>query len=126
MRVRKGEAASKGEVWLLLNGLGHIVADVRHLPHDKEDECVIEFILATPVEVDAEAGGDEKSKDVFRLEGSHELSEVRKYSDETKGDDVLVIMPGEKKYAIVPRRQFHETPQTPATTLRSDIAKYIQ
>ena len=88
---------------------------------------MIEFVLATPVEEDVELGGDEKSKSIFRLEGSHELSEaIRKYGDETKGDDVLVIMPDEKKYAIVPRRQFHESARTPAATLRSDIAKYIQ
>jgi hypothetical protein len=103
------------------------VTDARHLPHDREDECVIEFVLATPVEEDVELGGDEKSKNVFRLEGSHDLSEaIRKYGDETKGDDVLVIMPDEKKYAIVPRRRFHETARAPAATLRSDIAKYIQ
>ena len=88
---------------------------------------MIEFVLATPVEDDFELGGDEESKNVFWLEGSHGLWEaIGKYSDETKGDDVLVIMPDEKKYAIVPRRQFHETTQTPAATLRSDIAKYIQ
>ena len=88
---------------------------------------MIELVIARPVEEDVEVGGDEKSKDVFRLEGSHDLSEViKKYSDETKGDDVLVIMPDEKKYAIVPRREFHETTQTPAAILRSDIAKYIQ
>ena len=103
------------------------MTDVRHLPHDREDECVIEFILARPAEEDAELGGGEKSEHVFRLEGSHELSEaIRKYGDETKGDDVLVLMPDEKKYAIVPRRRFHETAQAPAATLRSDIARYIQ
>ena len=44
-------------------------------------------------------------------EGSHELSEaIRKYGDETKGDDVLVIMPGkELSYAVMPRQKFHET-----------------
>ena len=88
---------------------------------------MIEFVLATPVEEDVELGGDEKTENVVRVEGSHELSEaIRKYGDETKGDDVLVILPDEEKYAIVPRRQFHETPQTPTATLRSDIAKYIQ
>ena len=88
---------------------------------------MIEFVLATPVEEDVELGGDEKSKNVFRLEGSHDLSEaIRKYGDETKGDDVLVILPDEQKYAIVPRRQFHESARAPTATLRSDIAKYIQ
>ena len=88
---------------------------------------MIEFVLATPVEEDVELGGDEKSKNVFRVEGSHDLLEaIRKYGDETKGDDVLVIMPDEKKYAIVPRGRFHESARAPAATLRSDIAKYIQ
>ena len=85
---------------------------------------MIEFVLATPVEEDVKLGGNEKSKNIFRVERSHDLSEaIRKYGDETKGDDVLVIMPDEKKYVIVPRRQFHETTHA---TLRSDIAKYIQ
>ena len=88
---------------------------------------MIEFVLATPVEEDAEPGGDEKSKNIFRVEGSHDLSEaIRKYGDETKGDDILVIMPDEQKYDIVPRRQFHESARAPAATLRSDIAKYIR
>ena len=88
---------------------------------------MIEFVLATPVEEDVELGGDEKTENVVRVEGSHELSEaIRKYGDETKGDDVLVILPDEQKYAIVPRRQFHESARVPAATLRSDIAKYIQ
>ena len=110
-----------------MNNLGHIVTHARHLPHDKEDECVIEFVLATPIEEDVELSGDEKPKKVSRVEGSHELWEaIMRYGDETKGDDVLVIMPDEKQYAIVPRRRFHETTQDPAATLRSNITKYIR
>jgi hypothetical protein len=104
----------------MLDNVGHRVMEVRHLPHVKREECVIEFVLATPVEEDAEAGAY-----VFRVEGSHDLSEaVRKYGDETKGDDVLVIMPGENlQYAIMPRQKFHEATKQ---DLRSQAAKYIR
>jgi hypothetical protein len=99
--------------------------EVRHLPHVKREECVIEFVLATPIEEDVEARDDEKSRYVFRVEGSHDLSEaVRKYGDETRGDDVLVIMPGEVvSYAVMPRQKFREAL---GEDLRSQASKYIR
>jgi len=116
---------SKGETHLILGKVGHRVMEVRHPPHDRENKCVIEFVLATPVEKDVEVGGDKKSQPVFRVEGSHDLAEaIRKYSDESKGDDVLVIMPGEKvSYAVVPRQGFHEAIKE---DLRSQAPKYIR
>jgi hypothetical protein len=116
---------SKGETHLILGKVGHRVTEVRHPPHDREDKCVIDFVLATPVEKDVEVGGDKKSQPVFRVEGSHDLAEaIRKYSGENKGDDVLVIMPGEKvSYAILPRQGFHEAIKEDS---RSQAPKYIK
>ena len=114
---------SQGETHLVLGNVGHRVTEVRHPPHDRENRCVIEFVLATPVE--QEVGGDKKLQYAFRVEGSHDLAEaIRKYSDESKGDDVLVIMPGEKvSYAVVPRQGFHEAIKE---DLRSQAPKYIR
>jgi hypothetical protein len=119
---------SKGETHLILGNVGRRVTEVRHPSHDRKDKCVIDLVLAAPVEKDVEVGGDKKSQPVFRVEGSHDLAEaIMKYSDESKGDDVLVIMPGKMasekvSYAILPRQGFHEAIKE---DLRSQAPKYI-
>lgn len=115
-------STSKGEVWLVLENVCRAVEKTRHPEHEREDECVIELVLA-PVE--GEPNVDDHM--IFRIERSHALLEVmNRYNDEATGDDVLVIMPGETpKYALVPRRRLHETIRATATS-RSDMAKYIQ
>jgi hypothetical protein len=114
---------SRGEVWLVLEIGCRAVEKTLHQKHETESECVIELIL-TSSEGEPETGDPV----IFRIERSHALAEIiDRYNDEATGEDVLVILPGETpKYAMVPRRRFHETIRTTATTSRSDIMKYIQ
>ena len=113
----------RGEVWLVLENGCRAVEKTRHPKHDGENECVIELVL-TSSEGEPEAGNPV----IFRIERSHALAEIiDRYNDEATGEDVLVIMPGEApKYAMVPRRRFHEAIRASATTSRSDMMKYIQ
>ena len=119
--MSEGDSQSKGEVWMIKEGLAHRVERVRHPLHETKDKCVLELMLLAP------AGEEEPEKaGVFRIEGeaAHDLSELaQRYTAESSGDDVLVVMPDERTWAITKRREFYKTMHEEK---RSQLNKYIR
>ena len=116
---------SRGEIWLVLGDDGRAVEETHHPGHGKEDVCVIELVL-WPNEEQLKTG----EHTVFAIKEHHTLADViKRYDEESTGNDVLVIIPHDKHEvdsAIVPRRLFHEMARASGAKLRSDMAKYIR
>lgn len=104
-----------GEIWLESKEGYHRVIQLRHPSHQDREECMVEFVLATPIfDEDGEIDADNESRRLIWVKGSHQFWEgLTKYDDERRADDVVVISSSEKDAAtfvdVMPREAFQKS-----------------
>ena len=118
---------SKGELWVLFDNTCCRVASVGHGPDGAHGKCKVRLV------VELEQDDGTKVWGTVKLEGSMRLHRVweaaNRYSMESQGDDVLVMInvlagsTGSPGYAIVPRDVFYAMIEQ---HLFSQIAKYFR